>query len=225
MRASQQPYKAVESFWVRATWFQQITPAMSRPCTHVDMELRELPEDAGPPLLPAEAFVGISPATPNPRPSFCAVCGRRRSVRWSIADCAKFVNGRLNRVTLAEWRSRVRLSSINALFSSGGVARCLAAIRDSPKTLYAFLIVSAVLLVPYAMPFVDRRNVFAWDILLLSGFATLALGLVLARSGPPRLERMLDRLVRRGVLITIEPLSDIKTDLKKKHGCGEPQAR
>ena len=126
------------------------------------------------------------------------------------------MNGRLNRVTLAEWRSRVRLSSINALFSYGGVARCLAAIRDSPKTLYAFLIVSAVLLVPYAMPFVDRRNVFAWDMLLLSGFATLAVGLVLARSGPRRLERMLDRLVRRGVLITVEPLSDIKTDLEQK---------
>lgn len=108
------------------------------------------------------------------------------------------------------------MSSINALFSSGGVARCLAAIRDSPKTLYAFLIVSAVPLVRNAMPFVDRRNVFAWDMLLLSGFATLAVGLVLARSGPRRLERMLERLVRRGVLITVEPLSDIKTDLEQK---------
>jgi hypothetical protein len=60
----------------------------------------------------------------------------------------------------------------------------------------------------------NRRNVFAWGMLLLSGFATLLVGLALARNSRRRLERMLDRLVHRGVLITVDPLSQIKTDLK-----------
>jgi len=105
--------------------------------------------------------------------------------------------------------------SIDGPFSSGAMARRLAAIRDSPKTLYVSLIVSAIVLIPNAMPSADRRNVFAWDMLLLSGFATLVAGLALARNSRRRLERMLDRLVHRGALTTVGPLADMKAELEQ----------
>ena len=104
----------------------------------------------------------------------------------------------------------------NNLFFFSGVARHLAAIRDSPKTLPVSLVVSAIVLILGAMPSVNRGNVFAWDMLLLSGFVTFIVGIALARSGQRRLEKMLDRLVHRGTLSTVEPLADIKNYLEQK---------
>ena len=104
----------------------------------------------------------------------------------------------------------------NKLIFFSGVARHLAAIRDSPKTLPVSLVVSAIVLILGAMPAVNRCNVFAWDMLLLSGFVTFIVGIALARSGQRRLEKMLDRLVHRGTLSTVEPLADIKNYLEQK---------
>ncbi|MDQ1470751.1 MAG: hypothetical protein QOJ99_2231 [Bryobacterales bacterium] len=63
---------------------------------------------------------------------------------------------------------------------------------------------SAVLLIFGAMPAKNRSNPFAWDLLLLSGFATFLAGLLATGSSKENFESMLDRLGRRGVISEID---------------------
>ena len=51
------------------------------------------------------------------------------------------------------------------------------------------------------MPWGEWHGAMSVDWMLLSGFSTLIVALVLADTSRPRVERMLDRLDRRGVLI------------------------
>ena len=63
---------------------------------------------------------------------------------------------------------------------------------------------SAILLIFGAMPAKNRSDPFAWDLLLLSGFATFLAGLLATRSSKEKFETMLDRLGRRGVISGID---------------------
>lgn len=65
---------------------------------------------------------------------------------------------------------------------------------------------SAALTIFGAMPSQNRTNFFSWDVLLLSGFAALLLGLAATESTSTRFETMLERLARRGSLAGIEKL-------------------
>src|SRR5690348_13098482 len=71
---------------------------------------------------------------------------------------------------------------------------------------------SAVILIFGAMPGTNRSNPFAWDLLLLSGFATFLTGLLATRSSKENFETMLDRLGRRGVISEIDR---VKTDMEQ----------
>ena len=72
------------------------------------------------------------------------------------------------------------------------------------KATEVFIVLSAALLIFGAMPAKDRSNPFAWDLLVLSGFATFLAGLAATRSTKERFESMLDRLGRRGVISEID---------------------
>jgi hypothetical protein len=71
---------------------------------------------------------------------------------------------------------------------------------------------SAVILIFVAAPAKERSNPFAWDLLLLSGFATFLAGLLATRSSKDKFETMLDRLGRRGVISEIDR---VKTDMEQ----------
>lgn len=73
------------------------------------------------------------------------------------------------------------------------------------------LVGSAIVLLFEAIPPDKFRNPFSWDLLLLTGFATLIVGLLLAGTSRERFERMLDRLARRGVIPDAEP---VKTEME-----------
>jgi hypothetical protein len=65
-----------------------------------------------------------------------------------------------------------------------------------------------------------------WDVLLISGWCTFILGLLLVRSVPARFERMLERLLRRGVLRVdtqdrgLKRAMELKTRLWGRVGAG-----
>jgi len=71
---------------------------------------------------------------------------------------------------------------------------------------------SIVLVIFGAMPAKDQSNPFAWDLLLLSGFATFLAGLLATQSSKKRFETMLDRLRRRGVISGID---DVKNAMEQ----------
>jgi hypothetical protein len=80
------------------------------------------------------------------------------------------------------------------------------------RTLKILAALSAVILIFGAMPAQNRSNPFAWDLLLLSGFATFLAGLLATGSSKENFENMLDRLGRRGV---ISDIGTIKNDMEQ----------
>lgn len=82
------------------------------------------------------------------------------------------------------------------------------------------LVISATVVLYFSQPPGNRTNPFAWDVMLLSGFATLIVGLLLAGASKGRFELTLDRLARRGVL---DRAGDVKKIMEQrvtrwKHG-------
>jgi hypothetical protein len=76
----------------------------------------------------------------------------------------------------------------------GAVARFL-------RRPFVYYYVGIVWVLINGLPWGDWHGAMSVDWMLLSGFSTLILALVLAGTSRPRVERMLDRLDRRGVLI------------------------
>ena len=72
---------------------------------------------------------------------------------------------------------------------------------------------SAIVLLIEAIPPEKLGKPFSWDLLLLTGFATLIAGLLLAGTSRERFERMLDRLARRGVIPDAEA---VKSGMEKQ---------
>jgi hypothetical protein len=65
-----------------------------------------------------------------------------------------------------------------------------------------------VILIFGAMPAKNRSDPFAWDLLLLSGFATFLAGLLMTGSSKENFETMLERLGRRGVISDVDGVKD-----------------
>src|SRR5689334_19516546 len=87
--------------------------------------------------------------------------------------------------------------------------------NQARRALQIFASLSAVTLIFVAMPAKNRSNPFAWDLLLLSGFATFLAGLLATGSSKENFETMLNRLGRRGVLSEIDK---VKTDMEQMAG-------
>ena len=76
------------------------------------------------------------------------------------------------------------------------------------RALRVFAALSAATLLLAAMPAKNRSNPLAWDLLLLSGFATFLAGLLATRSSKENFETMLNRLGRRGVISEIDKVKN-----------------
>jgi len=78
---------------------------------------------------------------------------------------------------------------------------------------------SAIVVLRGARPSRDILDPFAWDVLLLSGVAMLAVGLVFSNTGSARLHVTLDRLSKRGSLLAApDRLAAIKTGIEGRAG-------
>ena len=85
--------------------------------------------------------------------------------------------------------------------------------QNGARYLRPALLLNAIGVLYFSQPVVNRANPFAWDVLLLSGFATLIVGLLLAGSSKSRFERTMDRLSRRGVLDRVD---DVKKTMERR---------
>jgi hypothetical protein len=88
-----------------------------------------------------------------------------------------------------------------------------ATLQSRARYLRPAMVLSAIAVLYYSRPVVNRANLFAWDLSLLSGFATLIVGLLLADQSKDRFERAMDRLARRGVL---EGVDEIKKTMERR---------